>query len=473
MGIIKAALYLRQSQDRDNDEMGVERQREACLDLCRRRGWEPVEFIDNDTSATRRKRRPAFEQMMTAVDDGDIQVIVAKHMDRLLRRLSELEGIIARCEARDVHIVTAADGVDTSTDGGRTVARIMSSIAQGEMERKSSRQKDAAKQAAANGKPHGGGTRAFGYTKKLDRKAVEARGHTWNPATDASDDQHVDAEVDAVRDGYAGLLGGESLYSIAKRWNADGHTSTRGNAWSGETVRQVLINPRYAGLRFHLGVEAAEAQWKPVVARDVWEAAVDVLSDPKRFTGRSPGRKHLLTGIACCGECGHTMGTGVSTGRKPTYVCKSCFGVTRQLALTDAVVIDAVTSRLAMPDAAQALAAPTVDVAALRDRASALRDLIKAAEREYDEGLVDARRLNARLDTVGKKLAAVDAEMVGANTANTLGDLPGRADAAQRFAALPLDRQRAVIDRMCVPTIRKALRGTRFDPRMIDVEFRQ
>ena len=113
-------------------------------------------------SALSRKPRPAVREMMTRVDAGEFDVIVARHMDRLLRRLAEFESVLERCQKTNIAIVTAADGVDTSTDGGRLVARILSSVAQGEVERKSARQRSAAVQAAAQGR-WVGGRRAFGY----------------------------------------------------------------------------------------------------------------------------------------------------------------------------------------------------------------------------------------------------------------------------------------------------------------------
>ena len=47
------------------------------------------------------------------------------------------------------------------------------------------------------------------------------------------------------------------------------------------------------------------------------------------------------------------------------------------------------------PDAAVALTRPSVDTAPLRDQIAALRTQITQAEADYDEGLVDARRMNA------------------------------------------------------------------------------
>ena len=112
----------------------MDRQRDECHRLIEARGWAMVSECpyDNDVSATSHKPRPQFNAMMAAVDRGQVDVIVARHLDRLLRRLAELEHVLERCRAAGVAIVTAADSVDTSTDGGRR-SRVLSSVAQGEV----------------------------------------------------------------------------------------------------------------------------------------------------------------------------------------------------------------------------------------------------------------------------------------------------------------------------------------------------
>ena len=97
-----AAIYLRQSQDRDGTGYGVDRQREDARRLIDSRGWTvAAEFVDNDVSALSRKPRPQFVEMLRRVDAGEFDVIVARHMDRLLRRLAEFESVIERCQAGD------------------------------------------------------------------------------------------------------------------------------------------------------------------------------------------------------------------------------------------------------------------------------------------------------------------------------------------------------------------------------------
>jgi Resolvase, N terminal domain len=49
---MRAAIYLRQSKDREGNELAVDRQREDLLKLCAARGWSTAEYMDNDFSAS-------------------------------------------------------------------------------------------------------------------------------------------------------------------------------------------------------------------------------------------------------------------------------------------------------------------------------------------------------------------------------------------------------------------------------------
>jgi DNA invertase Pin-like site-specific DNA recombinase len=91
---MRAAVYLRQSLDRDGTGLAIARQRDDCLKLCVERGWEPVEYVDNDTSASSGKARPAYMRMLADIDAGHLRAVVAWDLDRLHRRPVELEPFI-------------------------------------------------------------------------------------------------------------------------------------------------------------------------------------------------------------------------------------------------------------------------------------------------------------------------------------------------------------------------------------------
>jgi hypothetical protein len=308
------------------------------------------------------------------------------------------------------------------------------------------------------GKAHSTG-RAFGYNTNGTLKTNEAN---------------------AIRAAYKAMLAGATLYGIAAQWNQRGLTSTRGNRWTGRTVRQVLINGRYAGLRFHLRElvtddtgQPVQVDWKPIVDRDTWEQTRALLNAPARFTGKSTARKHLLTGLAVCGECGHKMGSmSRSSGKGSGYICKGCYGVSRAMEPTDQFVIDVIAALLARPDAAVVLAKPRPDTSALTDEVNRLRARIASAEQDYNDDLITARQMNAKIEQANARLAEVDAKLLNANANRALDGLVGKADASQRFAKLTLDRRRKVVDTLCVVTIHKARRGARFDHRLIEVTWR-
>lgn len=217
--------------------------------------------------------------MMARVEAGEFDVVAARHMDRLLRRLRELEGVLEKCDKGGAVLVTASDSVDTSTEGGKLVARILSSVAQGELERKSERQRAAAAQAAEDGRWIGG-RRAFGF----EPDGVTVR----------------EAEAALIKTGYDLVLAGETLAEVARQWDASGHPPTQGcKAWHRGSVKDVLTNPRQAGLRRYRPQGTAadirkspekgvvgKAEWPAIVDEATWRAAVRLLCDPAR---RNPG----------------------------------------------------------------------------------------------------------------------------------------------------------------------------------------
>jgi len=96
----RAAIYCRISRDATGSGAGVDRQRDACLKLAADRGWTVESqhiYVENDTSATKGKR-PVYAKMMQAAESGAVDVIVAWHVDRLTRKLPELEHLITLSE---------------------------------------------------------------------------------------------------------------------------------------------------------------------------------------------------------------------------------------------------------------------------------------------------------------------------------------------------------------------------------------
>src|SRR4051812_45321511 len=82
----KVALYLRVSTEgQANDGNGLEAQRTALMERCKREGWtDTIEFVDAGVSGKSTKR-PEFQHMMEAARAGTVQIVMAAKLDRLAR----------------------------------------------------------------------------------------------------------------------------------------------------------------------------------------------------------------------------------------------------------------------------------------------------------------------------------------------------------------------------------------------------
>jgi len=161
-----AAIYLRISLDQTGEGLAIARQREMCRAIAEQRGWAVAHELHETASASdRKKARPEYERLKRLVLNGEVDAVICYDLDRLTRQPRELEDWCDWAEQRAVKLVTASGDADLTTDSGRMFARVKATFARGEMERKSARQKAAARQRAQLGRPPLG-TRAFGYTTK-------------------------------------------------------------------------------------------------------------------------------------------------------------------------------------------------------------------------------------------------------------------------------------------------------------------
>lgn len=452
---MRAFVYTRQSLDRNGSGAAVERQRQDCEKLCTERRWNIVrEFCDNDTSATSSKPRRAYTEMLAAVERGEVEVMVAWHVDRLTRKLTELEHLIDLAQRTGVRIATVTGDLDLATDAGRLVGRILASVARGEVERKGARQSRAQQQAAQLGKP-AGGRRAFGY---------------------ASDGMGVrPGEAKLVKAAYATLLAGGSLRGIATDWNARNVTTTAGNEWTHSTVRRMLANPRNAARRSYKGEVVGPAQWPAIVDDDTYEAAHALLMLPERHKGQIPaGRLYLLPGLARCGICASVVMTGRTHHGTRTYRCATRRHLSRGAEPVDDLVTGVVLARLARPDAVDLLQnSDAPDLTVYRERSRAIRERLDDLATALADGLLTLGAVRKASDQLRAELAKGEAELARLSRGDVLAPLVAAPDPGAIWECLDLDRKRAVIDCLMTVTLDSPGMGRRpFDPASVRIEWR-
>lgn len=528
---VRAAIYLRISQDRELDGLAIERQREDCENLAKFRRWEVVEtYVDQSKGATdKTKKRPAYDQMVADYHSGRFTAIVCYDLDRLTRQPRQLEDWIDWAEERGLQLVTANGDADLSTDGGRMYARIKAAVARAEMERKSARQSRAHVQRAEQGRPPKG-VRPVGYA--VDGKVIRR-------------------EAAAVKAIYAAFDGGASLRGIARALSGikendaakaeqvqgvprlpnhsrtltierNAKRATDGLAprevpddrpWAESTVLGILRNPRYAGYSVYTDVkdrrstiqanqqkkaelesakgepvlmvkgkrrawrdyiardedgQLVKGKWTPLVDEDLWQRVQERLDDPSRATNRvGTHRRHLGSGLYLCGLCDEPI-RGASRG----YRCKHGH-INRTGAPIDALVRKAVAARLREPDALRNV--PATDsprLAGLQAEIDEYRAKIARAERDYDDGLLEAADLKRNRDRSNEAIARLEAEIRALPRGAVHIPVLAVENPAQHFLDADLNTQRHTIEVLATVRLWPQPRGRKgFDPASVDVDF--
>jgi site-specific DNA recombinase len=456
----RAVIYVRQSKDAEGNGHAVERQLAECERLAAARGWTIVaRETDNDVSASNGKARPGFQRVMDMIGRGAVDVVIVWAVDRLVRKLADLEHVIDACEAAGVKLATVSGDLDLSTDQGRLVGRILASVARGEVERKGARQRLANQQAARAGIRRTGTPRPFGY-----------------------EDDHVTprpAEAEAIRWAADALLGGSTVSAVMREWARRGlqPPQNHGRPWTRNSVGTIMRNPALAGIRTYLGETVAEGNWTPILPRETWEAVRALLDDPARKPPR--GVRTLLGGLARC-RCGNTVQGSINATGRPVYRCN---GQTRgerpgphcqqMIGPVDGFVTAVIIKRLSRPDLAELITPKRPDLGPLHREAASIRTNLDTLAADMVGGLISRSQMLAATERGNARLAEISAELAaGANT-SALAPFAAAESAQAVWDSLDSARKRAVIDALAEVTINPAGRGARvFNPRTVGVTWR-
>ena len=453
-----ADVYARISDDREGSRKGVDkRQVPDCLAFCGQRSIDVGEtLVDNDLSASKGKRRPAYEQLYDRVKAGAVGLIVVWHLDRLYRTTKELEALIDLVEATQVRILSVSGGdFDLNTSDGRAMARVVVAMAQKESEDKSRRIKRKHRELAEAGLDHGGGHRPFGYEE--DRVTIRA-------------DEHALALEAATR-----VLANETIRAVCADWNRRGIPTVNGVRWSQSKLRRTLTSPRNGGFREHEG-NLYPGTWPPLFDDVTHMRLRRLLLDPARRKGHG-SRSYLLTaGLSVCGRCGVKLVARPKDDGRRAYVCASgpgfngcgkiaCLAEPLEAWVTEALCSTLDSEYLTRPVASVGL---EVHYASLHQDEAHLAELAAMlGSKELTKAEWSAARgpVLARMESTRRLLARHDRE-----TSPWIGKGEELAD---EWDGLTFDQQRAVVGQVVDKVVvGPAVRGRNFfDPARVSIEW--
>ena len=343
----RCAIYARFSTDMQSDTSAEDQIRE-CREYAQRKGWEVVAVYSDHALSGGSFQRPEFQEMLSAAHGGQFDIILAEALDRFSRRLSDTAKVFDELEFKRVQIHTKDEGEITKMH-----VALMGLMAEQFVTNLREKTKRGQRGRFLQGKTPGG--LGYGYrVSGLGERSV------------------IPEEAEIIRRIFSQYVSGMSPRSIAQGLNADGIPGPKGREWKDTTIRGqqdrgtgILNNHAYIGKltfgktqyqtdptnRKRVARPQPKDQWEfvevpdlRIVDDELWEGVKNQQSVvatvmPRDGDGNPLNRlhrkKHLLSGLIRCGECGGRMSIvardryGCSSYRT-SRTCKNSRTITRQ-----------------------------------------------------------------------------------------------------------------------------------------------
>jgi DNA invertase Pin-like site-specific DNA recombinase len=369
-GPFPALLYGRASRDPKKKGRSVGDQLDTGRDLCDSHGWPVVEeFKDIDRSASRHARRTRndFEALLAAIEAKKARIVVAFEASRYYRDIEAYIRLRNACMNSNVFLCYNGQVFDLSKREDRKATAQDALQAEDEAEGIRDRVLRSTRAQAKKGLPHG--RLLWGYARRYDPESGDLIEQYPHPER-----AHIVLEV------FQRIAAGETEYAILQDLKARGER-TPGVEWDYYHLPNMLRNVGYKGRRVHRGEDFGEAAWPALVPEELFDQVQEIVGDESRNTVRDYAVKHLLSGIARCGECeDHPhLRVGKSRGYL-VYGCSARFDSQMRKDKLDAYVEEAVVSWFGSRAAVAAFQSDEQE-----KRAERARTRMKALQRQLDE----------------------------------------------------------------------------------------
>ena len=273
---LRVTYYARVSSESDEQLNSLGNQVSYYEDLIRRNlPWTFVPgYIDEGLSGISTKKRENFNRMIEDAAEGQFDLIITKEISRFARNTLDSIQYTRQLLSYGVGVFFQNDNINTFDEDAELRLSIMSSIAQDELRKLSSRVKFGHQQAIKSSVVLGN-SRIFGYTKADGKLVID------------------ETEAPMVRELFELYATGEySMKQLETLFWEKGYRNHNGKKIAHTTMSNLISNPKYKGY---------------YVGNKVWDAANAVLKKRSEDVKARQGvcnHANLLTGKLWCTECG-------------------------------------------------------------------------------------------------------------------------------------------------------------------------
>lgn len=302
-------LYIRVSTDRQAKEGdSLEEQESELKKFCEYRNFKIHKvFIERGKSGGN-TNRPEYKKLVKDIENGKINAVVVKKLDRLSRSLLDFEQLTVKLHAHDVGFISLRENFDTTTAMGKAMLRVALVFAQLEREQTAERIKDVFAWRAEQGL-YNGGIRPFGY----DSVSSELMPHKQERKV-----------VEFIFDCF---LETKSTAIVAQKCLEMGLRDRDNKPMDKRKVHKILNRPIYKGF-----VKWNENLFKgihqPLVTETKWEKVQNIFKDRETVSSRNKV-KGLLKGVLICGKCHNYLSPNYTKKKSGAiyeyYRCASTF----------------------------------------------------------------------------------------------------------------------------------------------------
>lgn len=306
-----AGLYPRVStEDQSRFGHSLDEQEDRLKKLCEFKGYEIYKVYREEGVSAKTTNRPRFKEMIQDMKDGKINKIIVYKLDRLTRSIKDLETICTLLEEYNCDLESVAEEINTGNANGKFFIRMLTILAQLEIERCSERTKFGLVGAAKKG--HISGQPPLGYTKKNKSKKIFID----------------DIEAEVVRRIFRLYIEGLSVCSICDKFNEE---NVLNRHWATTTVDKILSNKIYIGNIEHGKRVKGNVQiFENVVPAIIDKTTFEMVQQRKEKNLKNFKRKrtYIFMQKILCPKCHKIMGGESSTsqtGEKHVYYkCNCC-----------------------------------------------------------------------------------------------------------------------------------------------------
>lgn len=309
--------------------------------------------------------RPQMQQLLLDCEKGMWDGILVMEVERLARGDTIDQGIVAQTlKYTGTKIITPVKTYDPNNEYDEEFFEFGLFMSRREYKTINRRLQTGRIQSIKEGR-YVASRPPYGYTRK---KLTGEKGFSLAP------DPGTAFAVKIIYDFYThGIRKNDGTYErigvnrIANELNRLKIKPQKNEKWSGTSIRDILINPVYAGLlRWNwrpcrkkiIGGEIiqerrrskpadctiCEGKHQPVIDRETWELAQRYMAiNPPRPLSTTKAFENPLAGLIVCGKCGRKMQRRPYSAREPSMICpyKDCNNVASDLALVEKKLLQA------------------------------------------------------------------------------------------------------------------------------------